>query len=203
MADSYARISDNANHFQLPIGFFHRRFETPDAGRALVYTAAQLAARFGPMAAASERTRIMKVSRVGGSKDAAASKKAKKGADGETASFADSLRETQAAQGAQVAGEAAAVPGVDAVLTAQSVGDQPDDRPARRRLMEYGDEILDRLDELRLGILSGTFSKERLADLAQKLRQKRNESKDPRLNEIIQEIELRAEVEIAKFSRRV
>ena len=48
----------------------------------------------------------------------------------------------------------------------------------------------------------GRFSKEKLADLAQRLRQKRQQSTDPKLNEIIHEIELRAEVEIAKYSRR-
>ena len=62
--------------------------------------------------------------------------------------------------------------------------------------------ILDRLEELRLGILIGRFSKDKLADLAQRLRQKRQQSTDPKLNEIIHEIELRAEVEIAKYSRR-
>ncbi|MAF94951.1 MAG: hypothetical protein CMM60_04265 [Rhodospirillaceae bacterium] len=37
--------------------------------------------------------------------------------------------------------------------------------------------------------------------LARKLRQKRQDSDDPRLNEIIDEIELRAEVEVAKPTR--
>jgi hypothetical protein len=37
--------------------------------------------------------------------------------------------------------------------------------------------------------------------LAQRLRQKRQQSDDPKLNAIIDEIELRAEVEIAKLTR--
>ena len=61
--------------------------------------------------------------------------------------------------------------------------------------------MLDSLDDLRLAILAGAISKEKLAELAQKLRQKRQNSDDPRLNEIIEEIELRCEVEVAKLTR--
>ncbi len=143
----------------------------------------------------------MKVSRVGGTKDASSTKRKSKTVD-DGGSFAENLRETQAGGGATAATDTTAVSGADAVLAAQSVGDAVDDEPARRRLTEFADDVLDRLDELRLGILLGRFPKEQLAGMAQKLRQKRQESTDPRLNEIIQEIELRAEVEIAKYSRK-
>lgn len=145
----------------------------------------------------------MKVTRVGPAKDVAPAKKKAKAAPAEGASFADNLQDTQSAASAAVASDAAAVTGVDAVLATQQVADPTDDRPARRRLVEYGDDLLDQLDDLRLGILAGAYSKDRLAELAQKLRQKRNQSSDPRLNELINEIELRAEVEIAKYSRKV
>jgi len=68
-------------------------------------------------------------------------------------------------------------------------------------LVHHGEDLLNRLDDLRLGILGGAFSKDKLAELAQNLRQKRQNSDDPRLNEIIDEIELRAEVEVAKLTR--
>ena len=143
----------------------------------------------------------MKVTRVGGSQETSSAKRKSK-AVGDSGTFADDLRKTQDASGAAAAPDATAVSAADAVLAAQDVGDALDDASQRRRLTDFADDLLDRLDELRLGILTGRFPKEKLADLAQRLRQKRQQSTDPRLNEIIQEIELRAEVEIAKYSRR-
>ncbi len=42
----------------------------------------------------------------------------------------------------------------------------------------------------------------KLVDIAQMMRTQRQTTDDPRLNEIIDEIELRAEVEIAKLTRQ-
>ena len=143
----------------------------------------------------------MKVTRLGGTKETSSAKHKSKGA-GDSGAFAENLIETQVSPSASAAPDATTVSAADAVLAAQNVGDSLDDTPQRRRLTEFADDILGRLEELRLGILMGRFSKEKLADLAQRLRQKRQQSTDPKLNEIIHEIELRAEVEIAKYSRR-
>ena len=143
----------------------------------------------------------MKVTRLGGTKETSSTKRKSKDAV-DSGAFADNLVETQFSPSVAAAPDATTVSAADAVLAAQNVGDSIDDTPQRRRLTEFADDILDRLEELRLGILMGRFSKEKLADLAQRLRQKRQQSTDPKLNEIIHEIELRAEVEIAKYSRR-
>jgi len=144
----------------------------------------------------------MKVTRVGASKEVAPAKKKGKVPASGAGSFADSLKETQGVSSATEAGEQAAVAGVDGILAAQTVADPTDDTPQRRRMIAFGDDLLDQLEDLRIGILTGSFSKEKLTDLAQKLRQKRGQTQDPVLNGLIQEIELRAEVEIAKYSRR-
>ena len=68
-------------------------------------------------------------------------------------------------------------------------------------MFQYGDDLLNRFDDLRLAILDGVLSKDKLTELAHNLRQKRQNSDDPKLNEIINEIELRAEVEVAKLTR--
>ena len=60
--------------------------------------------------------------------------------------------------------------------------------------------MLDRLDDIRLGLLTGTVSKERLTELSRMARVRRGETDDPRLVEVLDEIELRAEVELAKLS---
>lgn len=143
----------------------------------------------------------MKISKVGSSKQAASAKRKKAAA--KSGEFADRVRSTVGAGGpesAQAVEGTAAVAGVDAILAVQEVSDSTEGR-SRGLLRQYGDDLLNRLDELKLAILTGAIAKDDLAELAQKLRQKRQQSDDPKLNEIIDEIELRVEVEIAKLTR--
>lgn len=144
----------------------------------------------------------MKVSGTGRAKKTAAATRKSKPTDSGAEAFVVSLRETQEPPTAAALKESLTVSGSEAVIAAQNVENSHVDLPKRKRLAEFGENVLDRLDELRHGILLGSFSKEKLTELAHKLRQKRQQSSDPQLNEIIQEIELRAEVEIAKYSRR-
>lgn len=143
----------------------------------------------------------MKISKVGSTEKAGSVKKKKPTAKG--GEFAEQVRgvagagETEAAQALDNASPAGPV---EALFAVQEVPDATDGR-SRKVLRQFGDELLDRLDDFRLAILAGVISKEKLAELAQKLRQKRQQSDDPRLNEIIDEIELRCEVEVAKLTR--
>ena len=143
----------------------------------------------------------MRITRDIAVKDTAPAKRKEKSSKSKD-SFADNLRGTQNSAEGSVVTESGVISGAESILAAQNVGDFVDDAPRRKRLSEFADDILDRLDELRTGILLGEFPKDQLAELAQKLRQKRLQSADHELNEIIQEIELRAEVEVAKYSRR-
>lgn len=142
----------------------------------------------------------MKISKVGGPKDTASARKRNK-SDASGNDFADRLREARGTGAASAPTESGAVGSVDAIYALQEVPDATDEK-RRAALQQFGNDILDRLDDLRVGILNGAFSKDRLAELAQNLRQRRQESDDPKLNEIIEEIELRAEVEIAKLMRK-
>jgi hypothetical protein len=141
----------------------------------------------------------MKISKVGGTKEPSAARKKDK-ASGSDSGFADRLRETQGAGEVSPSGESGGVGAVESVFALQEVPDATDGR-SRTILKDYGNDMLDRLDELRLGILNGVFSKDRLAELAQNMRQKRLDSDDPQLNALIKEIEMRAEIEIAKLTR--
>ncbi len=143
----------------------------------------------------------MKVSSTGGPKRSDGVKKTGKTVSGD-GSFADSLKEASGASEATPA-EVSGAAGVDGILAAQGVGDPTDERRQRQKLMAYGDDLLDRLDDLRMGILLGRFSKEKLTELAQRLRQKREQGDDPELATLLAEIELRAEVEIAKYTRKL
>jgi hypothetical protein len=91
--------------------------------------------------------------------------------------------------------------GIDALLVVQQV-DNSVEREARRRLVRRGEELLDGLEDLRHGLLMGEIPTNRMMSLAQNVRARRENCGDPRLAAILDEIELRVEVELAKLSSR-
>jgi hypothetical protein len=148
----------------------------------------------------------MKVSGVSGAKAAAPARKtaatqAKTGDE-----FSKHLLDAvDGVEEAQVVEAPVPVSAVDALLAVQEATDSTDQearRRARRRLYERGESILDHLDELRHGLLLGTIPKERIIQLAQMVRGKRDKVDDPLLAQVLDEIELRAEVELAKMTPR-
>ena len=60
--------------------------------------------------------------------------------------------------------------------------------------------MLDELEQIRLGLLLGQIPRARLEQLAQMVRARREQLDDPKLIAILDEIELRAAVELAKLS---
>ncbi|MBT3992184.1 MAG: hypothetical protein HOG95_15655 [Rhodospirillaceae bacterium] len=98
-------------------------------------------------------------------------------------------------------GEVSGVSAVGSILAAQEVGD--DDGNTRQLLQKYGEDVLDRLDEIQRDLLAGSIPKDRLTNLAQTLRAKKKTIDDPSLLRIISDIELRAEVELAKYTRKI
>ena len=64
-------------------------------------------------------------------------------------------------------------------------------------------DLLDRLDDLRMELLTGAISREKLTQLARMVSARRAQVTDPRLAEILDEIDLRAQVELAKYSTNV
>lgn len=89
---------------------------------------------------------------------------------------------------------------VNVILSLQEVDDPLTGRAQARR---RGEELLDRLDELRDGLLAGRLSHASIAALAESVRARRIGSADPKLQEVLDEIELRAAVELAKLDSRV
>lgn len=115
--------------------------------------------------------------------------------------FASTLRSATASQRAAAMGGASAVLSVGSILSVQETPDALEET-TKHKLIGFGNQVLDELENLRLGILGGSVSKERLTSLARTLREKRDSDDNPRLNAVIDEIELRAEVEIAKLTRK-
>ncbi len=95
-------------------------------------------------------------------------------------------------------GGTSAVDVLDGVLAIQEVGD---DRHGRRQARAHGENLLLRLEQIRLGLLAGRIPAHQLNELVRDLRRRRAQFTDPRLGEILDEIELRAAVELAKLGR--
>ena len=99
---------------------------------------------------------------------------------------------------AQSVGSSVPISAVDALIALQEVGDSTSEQ-ANARAQARGQLLLDRLDEIRHGLLTGTIPRRTLNDLAKTAREQRGAASDPRLAEVLDEIELRAEVELAKL----
>ncbi len=88
--------------------------------------------------------------------------------------------------------------GVDSILVLQEVSDATADSAEGK---QRGEELLDRLDQIRHGLLLGEIPHHSLRALEAAVIRTRDAVTDPRLREILGEIELRARVELAKLSR--
>ena len=72
----------------------------------------------------------------------------------------------------------------------------------RRKAIRRGGGLLDRLDELKLALLQGEAGEAALDRLTRTLREERSQEPDPALNALLDQIDLRAAVELAKADLR-
>ena len=85
---------------------------------------------------------------------------------------------------------------VDAVVGMQEItDDNKDERGAKNR----ANLILNKLEDIRMGLLLGEIPKSNLEELSKVLKVARENSVDSKLLEIIDDIELRAKIELAKL----
>ncbi len=85
---------------------------------------------------------------------------------------------------------------VGALVALQASGDFGADAAE----VDRAEDLLDQLDLIRVGILTGSMPGATLQNIVQRLAQRRTEGVEPRLAALIDEIELRARVELAKLS---
>jgi Class II flagellar assembly regulator len=123
----------------------------------------------------------------------AATKRGERARDAGGPSFTDALA---GADTPAPATSATPLAGAAGLFALQEVGD-PLQR--RREVGRRGNRLLDRLEEIRRGLLAGTISRAALAELRRELKQARAQALDPGLDEVLAEIELRAAVELAKL----
>jgi hypothetical protein len=84
---------------------------------------------------------------------------------------------------------------IDALLAMQGIED-PLER--RKRSVQRGKSALDVLDDLKIGLLSGSFDASTVSRLRDAAANLKSSSGDPGLDSVLSEIELRVEVELAK-----
>jgi hypothetical protein len=113
-----------------------------------------------------------------------------------------SISTPAATQGPAQAGPASSVSAlasVDALLALQDVGG-PLER--KRRAMSRAGRILDVLDDVKLALLGGELTSSDLERLRRAIREQRDNTDDPGLEGVLDEIETRAAVEMAKLEVR-
>ncbi len=110
-------------------------------------------------------------------------------------SFADAIdNEKQAAP----ASTTAATTPIDGLFVLQEVAE---DLTGRRKAAARGERLLDRLEDLRLALLSGKLPRAQLEQLRSLAKEHGPIVDDPQLTAVLAEIELRVAVELAKLDR--
>ncbi len=109
------------------------------------------------------------------------------------------IDDTQASSQTYAAEATSAPTEIDALLALQAVEDP---LLSKRKAIRRGQSLLDTLEALKVDLLAGQVSEERLGYLLSLVRQAR-ERVDPELEAVIEEIELRAMVELAKYGHYI
>lgn len=119
----------------------------------------------------------------------------KGGAAGKAAGFApESAGAVRTSSGSPLSG-ASAINSVDTLLALQGAGDFTE---ARKKATDRAFSLLDVLDDLKIALLEGRLERRTLVRLMETLKSQRDQTGDPRLEAALDEVELRAAVELAK-----
>ncbi|MBH0236865.1 flagellar assembly protein FliX [Methylobrevis albus] len=115
--------------------------------------------------------------------------------------FSPMAAATGGAAATTAAAGTASLAGLDALLALQAL---PAEKPNRQKTVRRGHDVLNVLDEMKLGLLGGPVGGEALERLATLVREGRSEElDDPVLAGLMADIELRAMVELAKHGKFV
>lgn len=139
----------------------------------------------------------MKVTGTGGVSQAQGARPARGAGGGEGFRIAAPQAPAAMAQAASVSASAG-VMGVDALIALQDVG-SPLER--RRRSVARASRMLDVLEGIKLALLGGELSGADVERLRRAVREERAATEDPKLEAVLDEVETRAEVELAKLEQ--
>lgn len=139
----------------------------------------------------------MKITDIFNSGKITSTKKKGKAGDVGSADFGSLLDEPQEASSAEEAAPTSQVLGAN-ILYSQALYSEVE---VQRRHVHRGNRLLDNLDGIKRQMLDGELSYDSLVRVKEELKYAPQNTTDRNLQEIIKEIELRAEVEIAKLER--
>lgn len=140
----------------------------------------------------------MKISEFGPIKSADSVKKRTKTSS--TSSFSDFLATASADDAAPAAqlSDVASAASIDNMLALQEVSEE---EGKRKKLQQQGNTMLESLERLRRQLLTGEIPVHTIHDLSRQLSVQRETVSDPALISIIDDIELRVAVEMAKLDK--
>jgi len=127
----------------------------------------------------------------------------KTGKTGKTEKTGDGSFEDYVAAGTQKSGKAGAsqsIAKVDSLLAVQGAED-PTERASRGRMVRRADDLLGELDKIRVALLTGNLTVGHVIDIADVVASHREKVTDPQLTSVLDEIDLRAQIEIAKMRK--
>jgi len=119
-----------------------------------------------------------------------------KKSQGKSSTNFDSLVKQSAESGATHAAQQ-----VEGVQAPTSTDDSLTGRSPEYQEAQQAEKLLDQLEQLHMGLLSGGVSTKTLNNISNMVQRQRQTIKDDTLLEILDEIDLRAQVELAKHSK--
>lgn len=141
----------------------------------------------------------MKVEGPSKSSSAKGASKARKSASGDT-SFSGLVSTADETPAQKPSGGVSSISQLDALLSLQEAGDGTSEE-ATKKARQRAEALLDHLEQVRLGILAGGIPLAALQQLTRIAGEHREKVMDPGLAEILDEIDLRAQVELAKHAQ--
>ena len=140
---------------------------------------------------------MIQINDVNKVKDSSLSKVKKTSTGGNFSAYLQDIMQTSAEESISGASPLSAA---DAIFAAQMVGEE-EEKEIRKKQIQRGQTLLEKLEEIRDGLLRGYLPKEKLIEASRLVRANKMEAQDEKLNELISEIELRVEVELVKLTK--
>lgn len=140
----------------------------------------------------------MKITQAGFGTPTGRSRKADKAGAADTGKAFRAHMDGDAAPEATATTAATPLAALTSLLTVQEA---PDPADPRKHAIKHGDTLLDELRELQIGLTQGWVAEDTLRGLARMLDRPRPAIDDPELNRVLDDIELRAAVELAKLEK--
>lgn len=140
----------------------------------------------------------MKVEGPGSGSPINRTRKTEKSGASDSASEFRGLMGTDETETAAPTTQSQAIARVDTLLAIQAA-ENPAERAAKSRMRRRSEGLLKELEKIRVGMLTGTLTVGHMVDIADVVATHRERIIDPALTGILDEIDLRAQVEIAKM----